>query len=82
VKLAKSADTDRFTEIDVTGNGRSTDVEPVGVVGSEFFEGGGFDDIYPGRDLEFAYTRLVRFQTEYGGKGAYRIVSRIESKLC
>ena len=54
----------------MTGDGRSTDVEPVWVVWSEFFEGGGFHDINPGRDLEFPYTRLGRFQTEDGGKGS------------
>jgi hypothetical protein len=54
----------------VTSNGCGTDVEPVWVVGSEFFEGGGFHDINPGRDLEFAYTRLVRFQSEGGEKGS------------
>jgi hypothetical protein len=38
MNFAKSANTNRLAEVDVTGNGCSTDVEPVRVVGSEFFE--------------------------------------------
>src|SRR5271170_2374077 len=68
MNFAKSADTDRLAEVNVTGNGCGTDVEPVRVVGSEFFERGCFDDINPGGDLELAYTILVSSRLKMDGR--------------
>lgn len=60
MEFAKSTNTDRLAEVNVAGYGCGTDVEPVGIVGGEFFEGCSFDNVNPGGDLEFAfYTMLV-----------------------
>ena len=56
--FAESAYTDRFTEVDVSGYGGGTDIEPVWIIGSEFFEGGCFDDVDPGWDFKLAYVGL------------------------
>lgn len=47
-----------LTQVDVAGNGRSADVEPVGVVRSELLAGAGLDNVNPDGDLELAcHTR-------------------------
>jgi hypothetical protein len=60
VDLAKGADAYRFTEVDVAGYGGGADVEPVWVIGSEFFVGGCFHNVHPRGDFEFAcYKKLA-----------------------
>jgi len=39
----------------VSCDGCGSDVEPIWIVGSEFFEGGSFDDVDPGGNFEFAF---------------------------
>lgn len=47
VNLAQAANTDGLAEVDVTGDGGSADVVPVGVLGREFVGGGGLDSVNP-----------------------------------
>jgi hypothetical protein len=47
VNLAETANTDGLAEVDVTGNGGSTDVVPVGVLRRELVGGGGLDSVNP-----------------------------------
>jgi len=83
VEFAKSTDPNRLAEVDVAGYGRGTDVEPVGVVGGEFFEGCSFDNVNPSGDLEFAFTTILVHELGNGRVGdGYRIVSRIGRMLC
>jgi len=52
--FAKSAYADITPEVNVSCDGCGADIEPVWIIGSEFLEGAGFDDIDPGRDFDFA----------------------------
>ena len=45
---------DGFAEVDVSGYGGGAGVEPIWIVGGEFFVGGSLDDVDPGGDFEFA----------------------------
>jgi hypothetical protein len=47
VSLAKTADTDRLAEVDVTGDGGGADVEPVNVLGRELLGGSSLDRVNP-----------------------------------
>ena len=50
VNLAETANTDGLAEVDVTGNGGSTDVVPVGILGRKLVGGGGLDSVNPTYD--------------------------------
>ncbi len=47
VDLTQAANTDGLAEVDVTGDGGSADVVPVGVLGRKFVGGGGLDSVNP-----------------------------------
>lgn len=47
VDLSKTTDTDGFAEVDMTGNGGSTNVEPVDRLGRKFLRWAGLDGINP-----------------------------------
>ena len=56
-----------FTEVDVAGYGGGADVEPVWIVGREFFEGCSFDDVDPSGDFQFACERKLERRSKGGG---------------
>lgn len=47
VDLSETANTDGLAEVDVTGDGGGTDVEPVNVLGRELLGGTGLDGVNP-----------------------------------
>ena len=55
----KGSYTDGFAEVNMSGDGCGTDVEPIWIVGSEFFVCSGLDDIDPGWNLEFTYKGVL-----------------------
>jgi hypothetical protein len=57
--FTKSTYANRLAEIDVSCDGCGTDVIPIWIIGSEFLERGGFDDIDPGGDFDFTLTHLL-----------------------
>jgi hypothetical protein len=89
VHFTKSTYTNRFAEVDVSSDCSCACVEPVGVIGGEFFERGSFDDIDPGGNFDFTYVKLARLfkctsrssSSSKGCKLRYLIVSRIEHML-
>jgi hypothetical protein len=75
--FTESTYSDRLAEVDVSGDGCGANIEPIWIIGSEFLEGGGFDDIDPGRDFDFACSRLASGDLERTD----RIVLGIEHRL-
>ena len=80
--FAESTHSDRLAEVDVSSDGSGTHIEPVWIIGSEFLEGGGLDDIDPGRDFDFTCL-LDSAESPTGDLEVwrYRIVLGIERML-
>src|SRR5579859_5900682 len=51
----KSTYANRLAEVNVSCDGGGTDIVPIWIIGSEFLEGGGLDNIDPGGDFDFTY---------------------------
>jgi len=64
----------------VAGDGGSADVEPVWIVGGEFFEGCSFDDVDPRGDFQFACEGKLG-DRHSKGRRRYLIVLGIEHML-
>lgn len=60
MELAESTNTDVLAQVDVAGDGGSTDVEPVLGVRSQLLGRSGLDGVNPGGDLELAWSDSVR----------------------
>lgn len=56
MNLPQAADTDGFAEIDVAGDGRGTDVEPVGGLGGELLEVTSLHGINPAGNGQLSLT--------------------------
>jgi len=54
VHLSEGTNTGVSAHVQVSGEGGASDVEPVGIIGSQLFVGGGLDDVSPLGDLDFA----------------------------
>jgi len=72
VDFAQTADTDGFAQVDVAGDGRGADIEPVDGLRGEFFGGAGFDGVDPTGNRKFSLSlqesrigidELLRLQT-------------------
>lgn len=57
--FAKSTYSDRLAEVNVSCDSCSADIVPIWIIGSEFLEGGGLDNINPGGDFDFTYPLEV-----------------------
>lgn len=62
VKFLEVSNSDVLSEVDVSGNGGCSNVEPIRVVRSELLVGSGLDDVDPGGDLEFTWNRRKRMR--------------------
>jgi len=54
VHLSESTNTGVSAHVQVSGEGCASDIEPVGIIGSQLFVGGGLDDVCPLGDLDLA----------------------------
>merc|ERR1719159_837052 len=70
INLGQSTNTDSSAEVDVTSDGSSTHVEPVGIIGSQLLVSTGLDKVDPLRDFQLART------LQKGSVGGDKLLSR------
>jgi hypothetical protein len=81
VHFTKGTDTYGFAEVDVSSHCCCPSIEPIWIIGGEFFERGGFDNVNPGGDFDFAYNSVRNVFKLKDVNVTYQIVSRIEHML-
>jgi hypothetical protein len=60
IDALQTADSDTATEVDLTGDGGSTDKEPILIIGSKLLEGSSLDEVNPLGELDLAALLQVR----------------------